>query len=50
MSNEDIYEEVQEDYTYDEFMDSLIPSDEILEDDELFWQFCDAMGCDELPF
>ena len=50
MSNEDEYQEVQEDYTYDEFIDSLIPSDEILNSDELFAKFCDALGEDGLPF
>lgn len=38
MSNEGIY---------DEFIDSFIPSDEVLEDDELFAQFCDRMGDEE---
>ena len=47
MSNEDIYEEVQEDYTYDEYIDSLIPSDEILADDELFEKYCDLMADEE---
>ena len=45
MDTDAIYEEVQEDYSYDEFVDSLIPSDEILEDDELLAKFLD-----DLPF
>ena len=43
MDTDNIYEEVQEDYTLDEYLDSLIPSDEVLADDELFEKYCDLM-------